>query len=282
MAVQEESEQIYGGVDSHGDTIHVAVESARGHDVADREFGTTPVGYRQALAFLAGFGAVVAVGVEGTSSYGAGIARAAVAEGVVVVEVVAQEHAALGRELDHLVTAANPALRNAYGVGPDTAAQLLITAGGNPDRLRTEAAFAALCGASPMPASSGKTVRHRLSRAGDRAANNALYRIAPVRMRSDHRTKDYVTRHREQGYSSKEILRKLKRAIAREIFRHLTTPTPVAAVDDLRPLRQSKNITLTAAANHFTVWPTVISAIERGVRRDDSLTHAYREWLKTA
>ncbi|MGW2184149.1 transposase [Streptomyces sp. NPDC001732] len=85
-------------------------------------------------------------------------------------------------ELDQLVTTLNPGLRAAHGVGPDTAAQLLIIAGANPARLRTEASFAALCGAAPVPTSSGKTNRHRLSRGGDRAANAALYRIALVRL----------------------------------------------------------------------------------------------------
>jgi transposase len=78
----------------------------------------------------------------------------------------------------------NPALRAAYGVGPDVAAQLLVTSGTNPHRLRNEAAFAALCGAAPVPASSGKTTRHRLPRGGDRTANGALHRITRVRMSS--------------------------------------------------------------------------------------------------
>jgi len=193
-----------------------------------------------------------------------------------------REHERLGVELDLLVTAANPGLRAAYGVGPDTAAQLLLTAGGNPDRLRSEAAFAALCGASPIPASSGKTTRHRLSRGGDRGANGALYRIALVRMSSDARTKEYATRQRAAGQSNKEILRKLKRAIAREVFRLLTAPVAVPGVDDLRPLRQSKNITLTSAANQLGVWPATISELERGIRRNDDPAQSYRDWLHAA
>ncbi len=101
-------------------------------------------------------------------------------------------------------------------------------------------------------------------------------------MAGDQPTKDYVARQREAGFSSKEIQRKLKRAIAREVFRHLTTPVTVPAIDDLRPLRQTKNITLTAAAKHLGVWPTTISEIERGIRRSDDLTNTYREWLKAA
>lgn len=395
-------EQVYGGVDTHEGTVHVAVISDDGRDLDDREFPTTPAGYRRALAFIASYGEPIVVGIEGTSSYGAGITRAAIEGGLVVVEVVRperaerrrlgksdpidayqaaraamgthrvapakdvsiegiralhnarrsamkartaamrqihqqlvtapsairekyrelgsarrlqvlarlqvrpqlppleravllalktlarrcvalqREHDQLGIELDQLVTTANPGLRAVYGVGPHTAAQLLLTAGGNPDRLRTDAAFAALCGASPIQASSGKVTRHRLSRGGDRAANNALYTIALARMAGDQPTKDYVARQRQAGFSNKEIQRKLKRAIAREIFRHLTTPVTVPAIDDLRPLRQTKNITLTAAANHLGVWPTTISEIERGIRRNDDLTHTYREWLTAA
>ncbi|MEV5149736.1 transposase [Streptomyces sp. NPDC052727] len=176
----------------------------------------------------------------------------------------------------------NPGLRAAHGVGPDTAAQLLVTAGGNPERMRSEASFAALCGVAPVPASSGRTNRHRLSRGGDRAANAALYRIALVRMSSDSRTREYVARHTAAGRTKREIIRLLKRAIAREMFRCLTTAIAVPDIADLRPLRQSKNLTLTAAAGHLGVWPATISTLERGIRRDDALAHAYRNWLPAA
>ena len=116
-------------------------------------------------------------------------------------------------------------------VGPDTAAQLLVTAGTNPHRVRNEASLAALCGVAPVPASSGKITRHRLSRGGDRAANNALYRIALVRMSAHQQTRDYVAHQHGNGRTKKEILRLLKRAIAREIFRLLTRPAPI---DDRR------------------------------------------------
>jgi transposase len=199
------------------------------------------------------------------------------------VQHLTEEHTALTTELDRLVTALNPGLRAAYGVGPDTAAQLLITAGANPDRLRTQASFAALCGAAPVPASSGKTNRHRVSRGGHRSTNAALYRIALVRMARDQRTREYVARQTTTGRTKKEIIRLLKRAIAREVFRLLTT-TPVDIPDtaDLRPARQAKNITLTAVANHFGVWPAVISNIERGLRRDDAFADTYRKWLAAA
>ncbi|MFF4393997.1 MULTISPECIES: IS110 family transposase [unclassified Streptomyces] len=393
---------VFGGVDSHADTIHVAVITDNGGHLADAEFPTTTAGYTAALAFLCAHGDVIAIGVEGTASYGTGFTRAAVADGLSVLEVnrpdraerrrsgksdpidayaaaraalsgrassapkdetvtgiralhnaarstvkartaamnqighilvsapetiraryralrgkplmdalarlrltattdavhtavlsalkslarrvqaLTAEHDELTATLDSVVTEHNPGLRGAYGVGPDTAAQLLITAGGNSDRLRTEASFAALCGVAPVPASSGKTNRHRLSRGGDRAANAALYRIALVRMASDQRTRDYVARQTAAGRTKKEIIRLLKRAIAREVFRYLTTTVAVPEVADLRPTRQAKNITLTAVAHHFGVWPSVISCIERGTRRDDNLANAYRDWLTTA
>ncbi|MBJ6613038.1 MULTISPECIES: IS110 family transposase [unclassified Streptomyces] len=391
---------VFGGVDSHADTLHVAVISDNGGHLADAEFTTTAAGYAAALAFLGAHGHVRAIGVEGTSSYGAGFTRAARSHAHRVVEVnrpdraerrrigksdpidayaaaraalsgrassapkddtvagiralhnaarsavkartaalnqithilitapeavrakygrlkgtdrtdvlarlrpagdavhiavltalkslarrvkeLTAEHETLTRALDSEVTAHNPGLRAAYGVGPDTAAQLLVTAGGNPDRMRTEAAFAALCGAAPVPASSGRTNRHRLSRGGDRAANAALYRIALVRMSSDSRTRAYVTRQTAAGRTKKEIIRLLKRAIAREVFRCLTTAVTVPGIADLRPLRQSKNITLTAVARHFGVWPATISTLERGIRRDDDLASTYRDWLTAA
>ena len=195
------------------------------------------------------------------------------------IEFLERQDRELTAQIDTLTTALNPALRAAYGVGPDTAAQLLITAGTNAHRLRSEAAFAMLAGVAPIPASSGKTTRHRLSRGGDRAANNALHRIALVRWSHDPRTRDYVARQLAAGRSKKDILRLLKRAIAREMFTHLTKPCPIDDYSDLRPARQARNITLTAVANHFGLWPTQISRLERGLTRDDTLAANYRTWL---
>jgi transposase len=400
-AAQDTADQdVFGGVDSHADTLHVAVISDNGGHLADAEFTTTAAGYAAALAFLNAHGHVIAIGVEGTSSYGAGFTRTAISHGQHVIEVnrpdraerrrigksdpidayaaaraalsgrassapkddtvagiralhnaarsavkartaalnqigsiliaapetvraryghlkgtdrtdalarlrpagdsvhtavlsalkslarrvkeLTAEHQALVKALDSVVSVHNPGLRAAHGVGPDTAAQLLVTAGGNPERMRTEASFAALCGAAPVPASSGRTNRHRLSRGGDRAANAALYRVALVRMSSDSRTREYVARQTAAGRTKREIIRLLKRAIAREMFRCLTTTVAVPGIADLRPLRQSKNLTLTAAAQHLGVWPATISTLERGIRRDDDLTHAYRNWLQAA
>ena len=121
-----------------------------------------------------------------------------------------------------LVTNTAPSLVGLYGVGTDTAASLLVAAGDNPDRLRSERSWAHLCGVSPIPTGSGKTDgRHRLNRGGDRQANAALYRIVLTRMSSDPRTKTYVTRRREEGKNTAEIMRCLKRYVARETFKHI-------------------------------------------------------------
>ena len=135
----------------------------------------------------------------------------------------------LDTQLQALVTAAAPGLVALPGVGVETAGQLLVTAGDNPQRLRSEAAFAHLCGAAPIPASSGRTDRHRLNRGGDRRANNALWRIALVRMRCHPQTRAYVERRTKQGLSKLDIMRCLKRYIAREIYQHLTSPPHTAA-----------------------------------------------------
>ena len=117
-----------------------------------------------------------------------------------------------------LVEHLNPALLERTGVGVESAAQLLVTAGDNPERLRSEASFAALCGVSPIPASSGMSVRHRLNRGGDRAANSALHMIVISRLRIDDTTKAYVQRRTAEGRSKLEIMRCLKRYVAREIY----------------------------------------------------------------
>ena len=112
-------------------------------------------------------------------------------------------------------------------MGPDTAATLLIAAGSNPDRLRSEAAFASLCGVNPIPASSGKTNRHRLNRGGDRQANAALYRIVIVRLRFDPRTQAYMRRRTAEGMSRREVIRCLKRYMAREVYSIIQKPAQI-------------------------------------------------------
>lgn len=120
-----------------------------------------------------------------------------------------------------LVAETAPALLALHGVGVDGAATLLVAAGDNPERLRSEAAWAHLCGVSPIEASSGKVVRHRLNRGGDRQANSALWRIVMVRMVSHAPTRAYVERRTEEGRSKLEIIRMLKRYVAREVYRLL-------------------------------------------------------------
>ena len=121
-------------------------------------------------------------------------------------------------QIARLTAAAAPSLAKIFGVGPEVAGTLLETAGDNPERLRSEAAFAHLCGVSPIEASSGKTVRRRLNRGGDRQANAALYRVVLVRLRNDERTKEYARRRTAEGKSTTEIMRCLKRYVAREVF----------------------------------------------------------------
>jgi transposase len=327
------------GVDTHGD-VHVAhAKDQLGRRLETVSIPTTPTGYQDLLAWARGLGQVQAWGVEGTGSYGAGLARYLGKAGQVVLEVNRPDRAArrrrgksdpvdaeaaaravqagevtivpkaadgqvemlrslrvarttamrartqavnalrsllvtapaelreqlrglsavrlvrcaatldpgrltsptaaamlalrtlarryqaldaeitaLDSELDQLTATAAPGLLALFGVGPDVASALLIAAGDNPRRLRSEAAFSMLCGSSPIKASSGKTTRHRLNRGGDRQANAALYRIVIVRLRWHQPTKDYVARRTAEGKSKKEIIRCLKRYVARDVF----------------------------------------------------------------
>jgi transposase len=391
-----------GGVDSHKDTIHVAVVSAIGEPLAEREFPTTTAGYRRAIAWLIEHGPLRTVGIEGTSSYGVGIATAARVAGMDVVEVnrtrpaerrrqgktdrldayraarsvlsgeartapkhatveplraltvarrsalkaqhaawrqvqallvnapahlrdryrelsraklvatlasarpdqtrngadadtlhalrsLARRHRDLAEEIAFLeqrmharATAANPALLTVKGVGPVVAAQLLITAGDNPDRLRTSASFAALCGTAPIPVSSGRTERHRLSRGGDRQANAALHHVAKVRLSRDPRTRAYRNERLAKGWTIAAVFRSLKRAIAREVFQALLGNCVVPDYSDLRPARRAKNLTLTAAAEHLGVWPARVGELELGRRPNHDLAQRYHEWLSAA
>lgn len=337
---------VTGGVDTHGKTHHAGVLDPLGRQLGDREFPTTPAGYRALVSWLRSYGQLQRVGVEGTGTYGAGLTRHLRVAGVpVVVEVdrpdrkarrakgksdpldaysaaraalagtasgvpktrdgrveairalrvarssavkarsqttnqlksllvtgpaelreqlrelsatalvvtcarlrptadladpeqatkaalrrLARRHQYLSEEiadadgeLRTLVTVAAPRLLALRGVGPEVAGQLLATAGDNPDRLRSEAAFAHLCGVAPIPASSGRVHRHRLNRGGDRAANNALHIVVLGRLRHDPRTRQYAQRRTTEGLSKPEIIRCLKRYVAREIFTALTT-----------------------------------------------------------
>ena len=143
-----------------------------------------------------------------------------------------EEIKTLNRQIDALVRTTAPQLVELHGVGVELAGQFLVTVGDNTDRIPNEAAFAKLCGVAPQPASSGRTTgRHRLSRSGDRAANSALYIITIVRLRHHQPTRDYVQRRTAEGLSKREIIRCLKRYIAREIYHNL--PHPAAATPSL-------------------------------------------------
>lgn len=128
------------------------------------------------------------------------------------------EIADLDDMIEAIVKDLAPELLDQTAIGLNSAAQLLLTAGDNPERLKSEASFAALCGVSPVPASSGKIVRHRLNRGGDRAANSAIHIIAIGRLRLDPRTQDYIAKRVAAGNSKLEAIRSLKRYIAREVF----------------------------------------------------------------
>jgi transposase len=154
------------------------------------------------------------------------------------IEALDQEITALDRELEQLVATAAPRTIRLLGISTGHAGQLLVTAGQNIDRLRGEGSFSMLCGASPIPASSGKTVRHRLNPGGDRQANRTLHLIAVCRLRYCQRTRAYAKRRtaEAEGKTKREIMRCLKRYIAREVYNSLRAdltdgqpqPPPVA------------------------------------------------------
>jgi transposase len=331
------------GVDTHLDNHVAALKDELGRDLADKSFPANSRGYKELLLWTKGFGEVEAFGIEGTGSYGAGLARFLTAEGQSVLEVgrpkrqdrrrhgksdpadaraaaktlqageatgipksgddrvemirtlrvakqsamkartqtvnvlkaelvtapaalreelhgltlkallkrcaasrpgdvvdpttavefalrgLAKRYQDLDREIDGLMEVIGrlseevaPALLATFGVGPDVASALLVAAGDNPERMKSEAAFSMLCGSSPVDASSGKQIRHRLNRGGDRQANAALYRIVMVRLRWHEPTRQYTARRTAEGKTKKEVIRCLKRFVAREIYNVLT------------------------------------------------------------
>jgi transposase len=159
-----------------------------------------------------------------TASAKAGL-RALARRWLALDEEIRAHDAHLGR----LTRQRAPELVGAHGMGAGTAAEMLLLVGDNPERIRSEAAFAKLCGACPVPASSGKVSRHRLNRGGDRRANAALHRVVVVRMRRHRPTHDYVRRRTAEGKSKREIIRCLKRFVAREIHGYLCCPPEAVA-----------------------------------------------------
>lgn len=192
-----------------------------------------------------------------------------------------EEMGELTTTLDKLTARANPALRAARGVGVDVAGILLVTAGDNPERLTGEAAFAALCGVSPIQASSGRTHRHRLNRSGNRQANHALWRIAMVRLTCDPRTKAYIERRTAEGKSRREIMRCLKRYIAREIFALLTDPQVVPNGQDLRAERTRRALSLRTVAEALSTSISSVSRLELGRTYDVEFAVRYGNWLES-
>jgi transposase len=190
--------------------------------------------------------------------------------------------ARLADRIKHHVANTAPALLGLPGVGPHVAAQLLTAAGDNPTRMHSDAAFAKLCGACPIPASSGKTTRHRLNPYGDRRANNALFTIVLVRMRHHAPTRAYVTRRLAEGKTRKDIMRCLKRFVAREVFHAITNPPhdiPTGAY--VRQLRTNLGINMTDTGLAVGTTYDAISRLERGIIHDTNLARRTRDWLLT-
>lgn len=196
------------------------------------------------------------------------------------IEFLETQISELAERIQPILAAHYPALLGLHGVGVHSAAQLLMTAGDNPHRMHSEAAFARLCAACPQPASSGKTIRYRLDRGGDRRANKALYRIVIVRMRFDPRTRDYVTRRLTEGKTKREIIRCLKRFVAREVFHAITNlHEPIPTGDQLRAHRKTAGIRLVDAANGAGVSYPQLSQIERGITHNTDITRRVHQWI---
>lgn len=176
-----------------------------------------------------------------------------------------------------------PALLAMYGCGPVSAAKLAVAAGDNPGRLRSEASFAAICGACPIPASSGKTVRHRLNRGGDRQANSALHEIARQRVMRDPETAEYAERARARGKSDREVMRCLKRYVAREAYRALMRPHEIRRPEDASGLvaaRRAARVSQVRAASILGTSEKYISMLERGQRELKPIRRAYEAWVE--
>ena len=193
---------------------------------------------------------------------------------------LAADDKVLRAQTAQLVEQANPALLALPAIGPDTAAALLIAAGDNPERLRSSAAFAALCGVSPIEASSGKTQARRLNRGGDRRANAALYRAVLVRMsRKDPRTMDYLARRTAEKLSKRDIIRCLKRYLVREVYQCLQHPAPIADYRTLRGRRTSLGLPMRSIAESLGLCINAVARVETGTVQDHRLALRYHQWL---
>ena len=188
----------------------------------------------------------------------------------------------LEERIEKALKAGNPALASMYGCGPISAAMLAIAAGDNPERMGSEASFAALCGVSPIRASSGKVKRHRLNRGGNRNANKALHIIAMHRMRTDPRTIEYVERRRAEGLSDREIRRCVKRYIAREAYRLIMHPYDVPIEGkgpEMRAERIASGVSQKDAAIALGVTASTLCELELGHHQFRELALRYRQWI---
>ena len=231
--METEVSTVAAGVDTHKDEHVLCVIDALGRKVREGAFPATPGGYRELAGAIGDPAGCLVVGVEGTCSFGAGLAARLAESGFNVVEVLrpkrdkrrrssgkddfidAERAAELESAVAGIVREKAPAMLEVDGRGALSAAELGIAAGDNPGRMRSEASFAMQCGASPIEASSGKTSRHGLSRGGNRRANRALHGIVISRMCGDPRTSDYIAKRASEGKSKREAMRCLKRYVAR-------------------------------------------------------------------
>ena len=198
-------------------------------------------------------------------------------------EAARAEADALEGAMEAMVAENLPSLAAVPNCGAVSAAKLVVAAGENQGRLRSEGSFAMLCGAAPVPASSGKTDRFRLNRGGDRRANNALHMIVAGRMRSDPRTAEYVERRRAEGKSTREIMRCLKRYVAREVYRALTRPGDAPAPPDpaaLRAARRSAGLSQRQVAEALGLSQSSVSGAERGVWSNRLAAARYARWVE--
>lgn len=189
---------------------------------------------------------------------------------------------ALEGELERLLRANCPALLGVYCCGAVDAARLAVAAGGNPERVGGEAAFAALCGASPVRCSSGRSDRHRLNLGGNRRANSALHAIAVRRLAWDPETRAYAERRAAEGKNRKEIVRCLKRYIAREAYRAITRPFLVPTGRDREELaaaRRAAGLTQAQAAAALRVSRSAVSGFETGRSGSARMLERYRRWV---
>lgn len=182
------------------------------------------------------------------------------------------------QRLTPLVLETAPALLGMTGISVITAAQLLVTIGDDPDRIRSEAAFAKICGTAPQPATSGTTTnRHRLDQGGDRHANAALHRTVLVRLAHDPETQAYMAKATSEPRKTKrDAIRSLKRFLARRIYKIVTNPPEdlPPSGPQLRELRTAAGLTIVAVAEHLGWWPTTLSELERQKRFDTAKARA--------